>query len=119
MELANNSIKELFGQLSPLLHKKRCYYDFKRICETIETIIEKRIAEKVDNDNISTNYLNAALLSLSHTIGKEVGFIKYHQDKMHKKNAAKVRADEYYEAVHKAHKQVYLDISVLMLDEEN
>lgn len=117
MEPTQESIKNFYDRLYPLLHQERCYYDFKRICEEIETIIRKRIVEKA-NDSSSSEYLIAAS-RLSHTIGKEVDFIKYHQDKMHKKNAAKVRANEYYEAIQKAYKQVYLDIFSVMSDEEN
>ena len=36
-----------------------------------------------------------ALSAVAHTLGKEVEYIKYHQDEMRKKNAAKKRTDEY------------------------
>lgn len=100
------TIKEYFEQLHHLLRKEKSSYDFKRICERIEILIKDRIKQETGK---KVAYTNAAS-RLSHTIGKEVVYIESCQEKMYKKNAPKKRADEYFDAVYKAYRQINLDI---------
>jgi len=55
-----------------------------------------------------------ALSAVAHTLGKEVEYIKYHQDEMRKKNAAKKRTDEYRESVTEAVRRIYQDIKYIL-----
>ena len=112
----NETVTELFDQLHPLLLKDRCYYEFKRICEKIDALLRKRHDDEIYATQ-KTDYLQA-FSRLSHTIGKEVEFIESHQDRMHKRNAAKVRVDEYYKAVNKAYDQVHSDILMILIHEK-
>ena len=112
MQQKNDTIPSLFDQLYLLLQRERCYDDFRRICEQIEAFIRDRYDREADP--VSKNKYRHATSALSHTIGKEVVYIENYQGKMHKKNAPKIRTEEYFKAIDKAHSQVHIDILEVM-----
>ena len=115
MEQKEDTLTELLHQLHKLLYKERCYFDFKRITDRMLNKLNTLHDQETDPER-KTHYQHA-IHGLAHTIEKEVYYIKYHQDLMHKKNAPKVRADEYYKAISDAYDQIRLDI-VMVLDYE-
>ncbi|OJW31541.1 MAG: hypothetical protein BGO54_13850 [Sphingobacteriales bacterium 46-32] len=109
MENSKETVATLFASLHPLRTQDGCYYSFKRICESIENLLREQHDQETD-PGTKTHYLHA-FSALTHTIGKEVWFIKAAQDKMRKKGAARIRATEYEQAVEKAYWQVKMDIA--------
>lgn len=112
MKAKNEEIKSLFGQLNSLKTEEYCFRSFDRIVTEIlsklEVLIEEETIETVKNEYI---YVHSCL---THTSNEEVEFIKYHENRMHKRNAAKVRAIEYRNAVAKAVDQVCLDLILII-----
>lgn len=107
-------IKQLYSELNKLRLDDYAYYPFQRQVDQILDEINALMGEEPDEKKKIP--LRIAYSGLSHTAGKEVGYIKYHQDLMHKKNAAKVRRTEYYNSISKAVDQVYMDIFNIMTD---
>ena len=79
-------------------------YFVKQILELISKL--KQLDSNLDYSNIYDN--------LWHTLNKEVSYVDYAYGKMIKKNAAKVRQQEYYSELNKAIGQIRLDISSLL-----
>jgi len=82
----------------------RLSYFVKQILELISKL--KQLDSNLDYSNIYEN--------LWHTLNKEVSYVDYAYGKMIKKNAAKVRQQEYYSELNKAIGQIRLDISSLL-----
>jgi hypothetical protein len=110
------SVTQLFNELNNHRFKERAYYSFKRTSEKILQKIEEMQKEGVHDREMD---LMQAAYRLSHTIGKEVDFIKYHEDRMHKKGAAKVREKEYYDSIDQAIKQIEADIIMVLIVEKD
>jgi hypothetical protein len=105
-------IRQIFDDMNKLRLDDYSYYAFKRNISSILEEINGLIAEEQDEQK-KIHYQHA-YSALAHTDNKEVEFIKYHQDLMRKKNAAKVRRTEYFDAVEKAYDQIYRDLILIL-----
>lgn len=104
-----DEIKDLYYQLNGFRLHDRCYYDFRRNVENMLKLI-KELYEEETYESIRINLLQASS-RLSHTLGKEITWISSYQDKIHKKNAAKLRRKEYEKSIEDAIRQVCIDLS--------
>lgn len=105
-------IRQIFDDMNKLRLDDYSYYTFKRNIASILEELNGLITEEEDKQK--KIYYQQAFSALAHTDNKEVEFIKYHQDLMRKKNAAKVRRTEYFEAVEKAYGQIYMDLVLVL-----
>jgi hypothetical protein len=105
-------IRQIFDDMNKLRLDDYSYSSFKRNISSILMEVNGLIAEEQDEQK--KLYYQHAYSALAHTDNKEVEFVKYHQDLMRKKNAAKVRRTEYFDAVEKAYDQVYIDLILIL-----
>lgn len=103
-----DEIRDLYKQLNPLRLEDRCYYDFRSIVEKILKLI-KELHEEETDESMKSNLLQTSS-RLSHTLGKEITWISSYQDKMHKKNAPKVKRKEYEKSIEDAISRVHADL---------
>lgn len=85
-------------------------YRFKRLAnELLDLVVE---LSSSDNQEIRFN-AEWSHNAISHTIDKEVNYVEYDYDRMIKKNAAKIRKNEYYMSIKKAAMQLDMDLGSL------
>ena len=69
----------------------------------------KKVSEL--HENFHPDYLDKSDISaLMHTIDKEVAFVEYHYQEILKPNASRKKIDGVCAAIHKANKQIKLDL---------
>ena len=114
MSIRKEKIRQIFEEINDLRRDDYAYYDLKRNVSAILEELNGLIAEESDEEK--KIWYRQTFLELAHTDTKEVEFVKHYEDSMRKKNAAKIRRTEYFEAVEKAYNQIYMDL-ILMLKE--
>jgi uncharacterized membrane protein len=111
MENKNLKVSALKQQLSLLINSENCYYQFKDLCNKIIYIIEE--CANYENDTHKKQiYVNTAT-AISHTIDKEVGFLKEAEDLKNKKNAAIVSKRKFKTAFENSYNQILLDLILI------
>jgi hypothetical protein len=108
MQIENKIVSECLNKLNSLRLENNAYYSFVRIVNEILAEINNLRSVSIDEDE--KRKLFGIYSAISHTLGKEVEYIKYKEDEMKKKNAAKVRKKEHYELVSKACEMINLDL---------
>ncbi len=102
-------IQNLYKQLIPLKIEEDCYMTFDKIVSEMTSVIED-LLNGANDENLKVELINTKQCLLE-TLNNEVEMIKYHENKMNKKNATKVRRKEYFVAVNEAITQINLDLS--------
>jgi len=106
--MENKVISDCLDKLNSLRIEKWAYHKFERIVNDILTEINALMRASVNNDE-KQKFLGI-YGAVSHTLDKEVQFIKFKEDEMKKKNTAKIRFAEHSELVSKAYDMIRLDI---------
>ncbi len=97
-------IKQLYGELN--------YMSSSYVIErTVGQILE--LLQELQGDEAYRETAIRAYVELDHTAGKEVKWNNSAYDAMNKRNAAKVRTNEYYKSAESLLEQVFLDIHMI------
>lgn len=106
----NAVIEECLTELNQLRIKKYAYHSFETIVNKILDEINK--VRNATEDEKEKTRLFHIWGNISHTLDKEVQYIRFAEERMKKKNAAKVRIKETSDAVDKACNQIYIDLLI-------
>lgn len=102
-------INDLYKEICNIQPLSKTHYDFENKVRQMLNLILK-LSQIENNTDYLHNYRN-----LSHTLGKEVTYVDYAYKKMIKKNAAKLRQQEYENELRIALDQIRRDIYGLPL----
>ncbi|KAA2241521.1 hypothetical protein F0L74_16635 [Chitinophaga agrisoli] len=112
MEELRQKLKTILSEMNSLRTQSGKYHSLKILCEQMLSVINDM--QRVATDEDERRRLVGVYSALSHTNGKEVEFVKYHEDEMRKKNAAQKRQTEYFAALDKAIGLIRMDIGILI-----
>jgi hypothetical protein len=112
MEENKQKLKNILSQMNSLRLEKSRYHALKMLCKDMLSIINDMHNAATEEDE--KRRLWGIYLALSHTNGKEVEYVQYHEDQMKGRNVAKVREKEYYDALDKAIGMIHMDIATLI-----
>lgn len=111
MSTTNKIINDCLDKLNSLRLEDYAYYPFVRIVN--EILAEINNMRSHSDDPNEKQRLFGVYGAVSHTLGKEVWYIKHKEDEMRKKNAPKKRKTEHYELVTKACEMIDMDLLAL------
>lgn len=99
--------------------KEQIIEEIRQKCSTLDSDISAwSLANRVQQiltllaevENVKPGCTGDARQALFHTLNKEVEYAKYDEEKMNKKNAAKIRKTEFKQSMQKAISQIRQDL---------